>query len=116
MSDDIEFDSKLGRLGSAIEQLRELGIWITRLKTSEDKADLIFFVRDPEGYFRDAPARAETLDGETYVERQAKVGDIKMALLLSIERDAEYRKIWGLPPLTVGRSWLVAEKEGDHDL
>lgn len=93
-----DFDSKLGRLGSAIEQLRELGIWITRLKTSEDKADLIFFVRDPEGYFRDAPARAETMDGETYIERQAEVGDFKMALLLSDQKDAEYRKKWGLAP------------------
>lgn len=98
MSDSMDFDSKLGRLGSAIEQLRELGIWITRLKTSEDKADLIFFVRDPEGYFRDAPARAETFDGETYVERQAEVGDVKMALLLSAQKDAEYRKTWGLAP------------------
>ena len=98
MSDGIEFDSKLGRLGSAIEQLRELGVWITKLKTNKDEADLIFFVRDPEGYFRDAPSRAETLDGETYVERQAEVGDVKMALILSARKDAEYRKTWGLAP------------------
>lgn len=40
----------------------------------------------------------ETLDGETYVERQAEVGDVKMALLLSAQKDAEYRKTWGLAP------------------
>lgn len=98
MSDSIEFDSKLGRLGSTIEQLRELGVWITKLKTNKDEEDLLFFVRDPEGYFRDAPARAHPEDGETYVERQAVAGGAKMLLLLSARKDAEYRKKWGLAP------------------
>lgn len=92
----MEFDSKLGRLGSAIEQLRDLGVWITKLKTNKDEEDLLFFVRDPEGYFRDAPARAHPEDGETYVERQAEVGCVKMGLILSAQKDAEYRKTWGL--------------------
>lgn len=89
MSDGIEFDSKLGRLGSTIEQLRELGVWITKLTVDGGSTDVIAFVRDPEGYFRDVPATVERVNGETYVVRQTEAGGAKMLLLLSARKEDE---------------------------
>lgn len=98
MPDSIEFDSKLGRLGSTIEQLRELGVCITKLTVDGGSTDVIAFARDPEGYFRDVPAAVERADDETYVVRHTEVSGKFAMLLLSGEKDAEYRKTWGLAP------------------